>query len=133
MTEALDAKTGARTPAVVDGRDYETGHNTVAWRDSSARLAQIVGRLLPERGSPRRCGSASHLVAIISSWRAASISGRLGSLVQWRAHQRRDRPAGRHPDRTIVVVAATVAYSLAGFELMTAVEHELPVDLDYLQ
>jgi len=32
-----------------------------------------------------------------------------------------------HPDRTIVVGCGDGCYSLAGFELMTAVEHELPV------
>src|SRR5207249_567450 len=51
MTEALDAKTGARTPAVVDGRDYESRVITpLPGAIHPARLAQIVGRLLPERG-----------------------------------------------------------------------------------
>src|SRR5881628_1498044 len=51
MTEALDAKTGARAPAVVDGRDYESRIITpLPGAIHPARLAQIVGRLLPERG-----------------------------------------------------------------------------------
>jgi acetolactate synthase-1/2/3 large subunit len=32
-----------------------------------------------------------------------------------------------HPDRTVVVGCGDGCYSLAGFELMTAVEHDIPV------
>ena len=38
-----------------------------------------------------------------------------------------------HPDRTVVVGCGDGCYSLSGFELMTAVEHDLPVDLGHLQ
>ena len=32
-----------------------------------------------------------------------------------------------HPDRTVVVGCGDGCYSLSGFELMTAVEHDIPV------
>ena len=153
MTEALDAKTGARTPAVVDGRDYESRVITpLPGAIHPARLAQIVARsgalrqakstvpeitasfmtsLLPKVAhftvtspSPAaatcRCpnaGSSSPMPgrislgsAIISNWRAASISARLVSSAQWRGTPTaRSACRSRTPTGRSWSVAATVA------------------------
>ena len=130
MTEALDAKTGARTPAVVDGRDYESRVITpLPGAIHPARLAQIVGRLLPERGIVL-ADAGAHLTWLgyyleLESGQHFRKAGEFGPMAGYTNGAIGLQVA--HPDRTIVVGCGDGCYSLAGFELMTAVEHELPV------
>jgi len=130
MTEALDAKTGARTPAVVDGRDYESRVITpLPGAIHPARLAQIVGRLLPERGIVL-ADAGAHLTWLgyyleLESGQHFRKAGEFGPMAGHTNGAIGLQVA--HPDRTIVVGCGDGCYSLAGFELMTAVEHELPV------
>ena len=130
MTEALDAKTGARTPAVVDGRDYESRVITpLPGAIHPARLAQIVGRLLPERGIVL-ADAGAHLTWLgyyleLESGQHFRKAGEFGPMAGYTNGAIGLQVA--HPDRTIVVGCGDGCYSLSGFELMTAVEHELPV------
>jgi acetolactate synthase I/II/III large subunit len=130
VTEALDAKTGPRAPAVVDGRDYESRIITpVPGAIHPARLAQIVGRLLPERGIVL-ADAGAHLTWLgyyleLESGQHFRKAGEFGPMAGYTNGAIGLQVA--HPDRTIVVGCGDGCYSLSGFELMTAVEHELPV------
>jgi acetolactate synthase-1/2/3 large subunit len=130
MTEALDAKTGARAPAVVDGRDYESRVITpLPGAIHPARLAQIVGRLLPERGIVL-ADAGAHLTWLgyyleLESGQHFRKAGEFGPMAGHTNGAIGLQVA--HPERTIVVACGDGCYSLSGFELMTAVEHELPV------
>ena len=130
MTEALDAKTGARTPAVVDGRDYESRIITpLPGAIHPARLAQIVGRLLPEHGIVL-ADAGAHLTWLgyyleLESGQHFRKAGEFGPMAGYTNGAIGLQVA--HPGRTIVVGCGDGCYSLSGFELMTAVEHELPV------
>jgi len=130
MTEALDAKTGARAAAVVDGRDYESRVITpLPGAIHPARLAQIVGRLLPERGIVL-ADAGAHLTWLgyyleLESGQHFRKAGEFGPMAGYTNGAIGLQVA--HPDRTIVVGCGDGCYSLSGFELMTAVEHELPV------
>jgi len=130
MTEALDAKTGARAPAVVDSRDYESRVITpLPGAIHPARLAQIVGRLLPERGIVL-ADAGAHLTWLgyyleLESGQHFRKAGEFGPMAGHTNGAIGLQVA--HPDRTIVVGCGDGCYSLSGFELMTAVEHELPV------
>ena len=130
MTEALDAKTGARARAVVDGRDYESRVITpLPGAIHPARLAQIVGRLLPERGIVL-ADAGAHLTWLgyyleLESGQHFRKAGEFGPMAGYTNGAIGLQVA--HPERTIVVACGDGCYSLSGFELMTAVEHELPV------
>ncbi|HEX9301896.1 MAG TPA: thiamine pyrophosphate-dependent enzyme [Casimicrobiaceae bacterium] len=130
MTEALDAKTGARAPAVVDGRDYESRIITpLPGAIHPARLAQIVGRLLPEHGIVL-ADAGAHLTWLgyyleLESGQHFRKAGEFGPMAGHTNGAIGLQVA--HPRRTIVVACGDGCYSLSGFELMTAVEHELPV------
>lgn len=130
LIDSLGAKTGQRAPAVVDGRDYESRRILpLPGKIHPGRMAQALGRMLPER-SIVLADAGAHL-----AW--------LGYYLELEADQH-FRKAGEfgpmsartngaigvklaHPDRTVVVGCGDGCYSLSGFELMTAVEHDLPV------
>jgi acetolactate synthase-1/2/3 large subunit len=130
LTAALEGRVGERSPPEVDGRDYE--HRFILPMPGDihpGRMAQIVGRMLPP-GAIVLADAGAHL-------------GWLGYYLELEEGQH-FRKAGEfgpmaghtngaiglklaHPDRTIVVGCGDGCYSLSGFELMTAVEHDLPV------
>lgn len=130
LIDALAPKVGARPPAVIDGRDYES--RTILplpGKIHPGRMAQAIGRMIPPR-TIVLADAGAHL-----AW--------LGYYIELEADQH-FRKAGEfgpmsahtngaigvklaHPDRTVVVGCGDGCYSLSGFELMTAVEHELPV------
>jgi acetolactate synthase I/II/III large subunit len=94
-----------------------------------ARLAQIVGRLLPERGIVL-ADAGAHLTWLgyyleLESGQHFRKAGEFGPMAGYTNGAIGLQVA--HPDRTIVVGCGDGCYSLSGFELMTAVEHELPV------
>ena len=130
LIEALEAKVGKRPAANVDGRDYE--QELLRPRPGGVhpgQVAQTIGRLLPPRGIVL-ADAGAHL-----AW--------LGYFIELEEGQNFRKPgtfgpmAGHvngaiglklaHPDRAVVVGCGDGCYSLSGFELMTAVEHNLPI------
>jgi acetolactate synthase-1/2/3 large subunit len=130
LVDALEKKVG-KVPAVeVDGRDYEARHIIhLTGSIHPGELAQAIGRMLPPQGvlladagahvawlgyyveleegqNFRKAGSFGPM--------AGHVNGAIGVKVA-------------HPERTVVVGCGDGCYSLSGFELMTAVEHEIPV------
>jgi acetolactate synthase-1/2/3 large subunit len=130
LIDALEAKAGKRPAAKVDGRDYEK--ELLRERPGGVhpgQVAQTIGRLLPPRGIVL-ADAGAHL-----AW--------LGYFIELEEGQNFRKPgtfgpmAGHvngaiglklaHPDRAVVVGCGDGCYSLSGFELMTAVEHNLPI------
>jgi len=130
LIKALEAKVGQRPRAAVDNRDYEA--RLLLDRPGGihpGKLAQTIGRLLPPRGIVL-ADAGAHL-----AW--------LGYFIELEDGQNFRKPgtfgpmAGHvngaiglqlaHPDRSVVVGCGDGCYSLSGFELMTAVEHKLPI------
>jgi acetolactate synthase-1/2/3 large subunit len=128
--EALDAKVGDVPRIKAQGRDWESRpipHLT--GKIHPGQLAQSIGRHLPP-GAILLADAGAHL-----AW--------LGYYVELEQGQN-FRKAGEfgpmaghvngaiglklaHPERTVVVGCGDGCYQLAGFELMTAVEHSIPV------
>jgi len=127
---ALDARVGPVPPVHVDEQDWEWRH-IVHLTDSlhPGEMAQAIGRMLPP-GAILLADAGAHL-------------GWLGYYVELEEGQH-FRKAGEfgpmaghtngalgvqvaHPDRTVVVGCGDGCYNMSGFELMTAVEHDLPI------
>ncbi|MGO4460280.1 thiamine pyrophosphate-binding protein [Streptomyces sp. M-16] len=130
LADALERMVGEVPAVEIDGRDYEARKIThLTGKIHPGELAQSIGRMLPPRGvlladagahvawlgyyveleqgqNFRKAGSFGPM--------AGHVNGALGVKVA-------------HPDRTVVVGCGDGCYSLSGFELMTAVEHEIPV------
>jgi acetolactate synthase-1/2/3 large subunit len=130
IVEALEPKVGYVADVQVDGQDYEA-RNIVHLTKSihPGRLSQAIGRMLPPR-------------AILLADAGAHLAW-LGYYVELEEGQK-FRKAGSfgpmaghvngalglkmaHPDRTVVVGCGDGCYALAGFELMTAVQYDIPV------
>jgi acetolactate synthase I/II/III large subunit len=134
LTDALAGQVGPVAPRRVDGRDYEARHipdiaATLTDAIHPGQLAQTIGKMLPPNGV-LLADAGAHL-----AW--------LGYYVELEEGQN-FRKAGEfgpmaghvngaiglkvaHPERTVVVGCGDGCYSLSGFELMTAVEHDIPV------
>lgn len=130
LHRALDPKVGEIRAPDVDGRDWEARRILQPTkRIHPGRLAQTIGRMLPPRGI-LLADAGAHL-----AW--------LGYYVELEEGQN-FRKAGEfgpmaghvngalglklaNPDRSVVVGCGDGCYNLSGFELMTAVEHEIPV------
>jgi acetolactate synthase-1/2/3 large subunit len=127
---ALDPKVGEVSPIKVQGRDWEARRIPhVTGKIHPGQLAQSIGKHLPPQ-------------AILLADAGAHLAW-LGYYVELEDGQN-FRKAGQfgpmaghvngaiglkiaHPDRTVVVGCGDGCYQLAGFELMTAVEHNIPV------
>jgi acetolactate synthase-1/2/3 large subunit len=127
---ALDAKVGKVSAIRVQGRDWEARRiPDVTGKIHPGQLAQSIGKQLPPR-------------AILLADAGAHLAW-LGYYVELEAGQN-FRKAGSfgpmaghvngaiglkmaHPDRPVVVGCGDGCYQLAWFELMTAVEHNIPV------
>ncbi len=130
IVEALESRVGRVREARVDAQDYEA-HRIVHLTGSvhPGQLAQAIGRMLPPRGIVL-ADAGAHLawlgyyleLADGQNFRKAGefgpmaghVNGALGVKVA-------------HPDRTVVVGCGDGCYQLSGFELMTAVEHDIGV------
>jgi acetolactate synthase-1/2/3 large subunit len=130
LVDALEAKVGEVEIAHVKGQDYEARHiPDVTGLIHPGRLAQSIGRMLPPH-AVLLADAGAHL-----AW--------LGYYVQLEEGQN-FRKAGEfgpmaghvngalglkvaHPERTVVVGCGDGCYSLSGFELMTAVQYQIPV------
>ena len=130
ITEALDRKVGRVAPRKVDGRDYEARripHLTGAIHPG--QLAQTIGRMLPP-GGVLLADAGAHLAWLGyyveleegQNFRKAGefgpMAGHVNGAIGLKVAQ---------PHRTVVVGCGDGCYSLSGFELMTAVEHDIPV------
>ena len=130
LHRALSLKVGARTPPEVDGKDYEYRRILpLPGAIHPGKMAQIVGRKMPDD-------------AIVLTDAGAHLAwfGYYVELKQGQNHRKAGEfgPMAGHtngaigvkmanPDRTVIVGCGDGCYSLSGFELMTAVEHDVPV------
>ena len=130
LEKALAAKAPPRTPATVDGRDYEYRRLLpLPGAIHPGRMAQIIGRNLPDRAIVL-ADAGAHLAWLGyyleleqgQNFRKAGdfgpMAGHTNGAIGLKA---------AHPDRAVIVGCGDGCYSLSGFELMTAVEHDLPV------
>lgn len=130
ITDALERRVGEVKPRKVDGRDYETRRIVHRTRQiHPGQLAKEIGKMLPPNGV-LLADAGAH-----AAW--------LGYFVELKEGQNFRKPgsfgpmAGHvngalglkiaHPERAVVVGCGDGCYALSGFELMTAVEHNIPV------
>ncbi|MEV7689793.1 thiamine pyrophosphate-binding protein [Streptomyces bungoensis] len=130
LVRALEQRIGEVPAVKVDGRDYEARQLVhLNGKIHPAQLAQAIGRMLPPYGV-LLADAGAHL-----AW--------LGYYVELEEGQKFRKAGGfgpmaghvngaiglkvAHPERTIVVGCGDGCYSLSGFELMTAVENNIPV------
>ncbi|WP_043629001.1 thiamine pyrophosphate-binding protein [Nonomuraea candida] len=131
ITDALERKVGEVPPAAVESRDYEFRHITRLTKEliHPGELAQAIGRLLPD-GGVLLADAGAHLawlgyyvdVEEGQNFRKAGsfgpMAGHVNGAIGVKVAQ---------PERTVVVGCGDGCYSLSGFELMTAIEHDIPV------
>jgi acetolactate synthase-1/2/3 large subunit len=134
LANALEAKVGEVPPAQVHGQDYEARRikldvTGLTGLIHPGRLAQSIGKMLPP-GGVLLADAGAHLAWLGyyveleegQNFRKAGefgpmaghVNGALGLKVA-------------HPERTVVVGCGDGCYSLSGFELMTAVQYQIPV------
>lgn len=130
LTEALERRVGEVPPVEVEGRNYEARHIThLTGGIHPGQLAQSIGRMLPPRGV-LLADAGAHLAWLGyyveleegQNFRKAGSFGPMAGHVNGAIGLK-----VAHPDRTVVVGCGDGCYSLSGFELMTAVENEIPV------
>jgi acetolactate synthase I/II/III large subunit len=130
LADALEQQVGEVPRARVDARDYEA-RPIIHLTDSihPGELAQTIGRLLPPRAI-LLADAGAHLAWLGyyveledgQNFRKAGSFGPMAGHVNGALGLKL-----AHPDRTVVVGCGDGCYSLSGFELMTAVEHDLAV------
>lgn len=130
LADALEKKVGKVPPVKVDSRDYEARHiPDLPGKIHPGKLAQAIGRMLPERGV-LLADAGAHLAWLGyyveledgQNFRKAGSFGPMAGHVNGAIGLK-----VAHPERTVVVGCGDGCYSLSGFELMTAVEYEIPV------
>ncbi len=130
LVDALEAKVGEVKIAHVKGQDYEA-RRILGVTDliHPGRLAQSIGRMLPPH-AVLLADAGAHLAWMGyyveleegQNFRKAGefgpmaghVNGALGLKVA-------------HPERAVVVGCGDGCYNLSGFELMTAVQYQIPV------
>lgn len=130
ITDALHTKVGTVAPAKVEGQDYEARHIPhVTGNIHPGQLAQTMGRMLPP-GGVILADAGAHLAWLGyyleleegQNFRKCGtfgpMAGHTNGAIGLKAAQ---------PHRTVVVGCGDGCYAMAGFELMTAVENNLPV------
>lgn len=130
LIDELEKKVGEVPAVEVAGRDYEARHIVQLTREiHPGKLAQTIGRLLPE-GGVVLADAGAHLawlgyyveLAEGQNFRKAGsfgpMAGHVNGAIGLKVAQ---------PWRTVVVGCGDGCYSLSGFELMTAVEHDIPI------
>ncbi|HEX8647389.1 MAG TPA: thiamine pyrophosphate-binding protein [Thermoleophilaceae bacterium] len=127
---ALDGKVGDVRRAKVQGQDWEARKIPhVTGQIHPGQLARQIGRMLPPRGI-LLADAGAHLAWLGyyveledgQNFRKAGEFGPMAGHVNGAIGLKL-----AHPDRTVVVGCGDGCYNLSGFELMTAVEHEIPV------
>ncbi|WP_239377446.1 thiamine pyrophosphate-binding protein [Frankia sp. Cj5] len=130
LVDALEKKVGDVPEARVDNRSYEARH--IVHPTGSihpGQLAQSIGRMLPSQGV-LLADAGAHLAWLGyyveledgQNFRKAGSFGPMAGHVNGAIGLK-----VAEPERTVVVGCGDGCYSLAGFELMTAVEHNIPV------
>lgn len=130
LSDALERLVGDVPAVEVDGRDYEARKIIhLTGKIHPGELAQSIGRMLPPRGV-LLADAGAHLAWLGyyveleqgQNFRKAGSFGPMAGHVNGAIGLK-----VAHPDRTVVVGCGDGCYSLSGFELMTAVEHDIPV------
>lgn len=128
--EALDAKVDAIPEVTVDGQDYERRNIVhLPGKLHPGELAQKIGQLLPP-GGVLLADAGAHLAWLgyyveLADGQNFRKAGEFGPMAGHTNGAIGLKMA--HPDRTVVVGCGDGCYNLSGFELMTAVEHDIPV------
>ena len=130
LVEALEPKVGPVPPVEVEARNYEEKrvlHLTGSIHPG--QLAQAIGRMLPPRAilladAGAHLGYLGYYVELEEgqNFRKAGTFGPMAGHVNGALGVKM-----AHPDRTVVVGCGDGCYSLSGFELMTAVQYDIPV------
>lgn len=132
ITDALEKRVGPVEPVQVVSQDYE-GRRIWHLHHSDAihpgQLAQAIGRMLPDRGVVL-ADAGAHLawLGYYVDLEKGQNFRKTGTFGPMSAHV--NGAIGvklAQPDRTVVVGCGDGCYSMAGFELMTAVENDVPV------
>jgi acetolactate synthase-1/2/3 large subunit len=134
LTGALEAKVGEVKTAHVDAQDYEarpipldvTGLTGLI---HPGRLAQSIGKMLPP-GAVLLADAGAHLAWLGyyveleegQNFRKAGEFGPMAGHVNGALGLKM-----AHPQRTVVVGCGDGCYLMSGFELMTAVQYQIPV------
>ena len=134
LIDALEAKVGEVKTAHVENQDYEARHipldvTKLTGLIHPGRMAQSIGKMLPS-GAVLLADAGAHLAWLGyyveledgQNFRKAGefgpmaghVNGALGLKVA-------------HPERTVIVGCGDGCYLLSGFELMTAVQYQIPV------
>ncbi|WP_328923878.1 thiamine pyrophosphate-binding protein [Streptomyces sp. NBC_00190] len=130
LVDALERMVGDVPAVEVDGQDYEARKIIhLTGKIHPGELAQSIGRMLPPQGV-LLADAGAHLAWLGyyveleegQNFRKAGSFGPMAGHVNGAIGLK-----VAHPDRTVVVGCGDGCYSLSGFELMTAVEHEIPV------
>jgi acetolactate synthase-1/2/3 large subunit len=130
LIDALEPKVGDVRPAHPDGQDYEARRIIdVTGQIHPGRMAQSIGRMLPP-GAVLLADAGAHLAWLGyyveledgQNFRKAGEFGPMAGHVNGALGLKL-----AHPDRTVVVGCGDGCYSLSGFELMTAVQYQIPV------
>jgi acetolactate synthase-1/2/3 large subunit len=130
LLAALEPRVGPRPAAEVDHRDYEAlPLLPLPGGIHPGRIAQTVGRLLPPGGIVL-ADAGAHLawfgyyleLSDGQNFRKPGTFGPMAGHVNGAIGLKL-----AYPDRAVVVGCGDGCYNLSGFELMTAVEHQLPI------
>ncbi len=130
ITDALDQRVGPVPRREVEGQDWEA--RTILMpsrRIHPGKMAQVMGRRLP-RDAILLADAGAHLAWLgyyveLDEGQAFRKAGEFGPMAGHTNGALGVKLA--HPDRTVVVGCGDGCYNMAGFELMTAVEHDIPV------
>jgi acetolactate synthase-1/2/3 large subunit len=130
LTEALASKVGTPRPVTVENRDYEARRIPhVTGNIHPGQLAQRMGRMLPP-GGVILADAGAHLAWLGyyveletgQNFRKCGVFGPMAAHTNGAIGVK-----AAQPHRTVVVGCGDGCYAMAGFELMTAVENDLPV------
>ncbi|MFD9561300.1 thiamine pyrophosphate-binding protein [Streptomyces sp. NPDC059994] len=130
LADELERLVGEVPAVEVDGRNYEARRiHHLPGKLHPGELAQSIGRMLPP-GGVLLADAGAHLAWLGyyveleqgQNFRKAGSFGPMAGHVNGAIGLK-----VAHPDRTVVVGCGDGCYSLSGFELMTAVEHDIPV------
>jgi acetolactate synthase-1/2/3 large subunit len=130
LADALEARVGEVKTAHVDGQDYEARRILdVTGLIHPGRLAQSIGKMLPP-GAVLLADAGAHLAWLGyyveleegQNFRKAGEFGPMAGHVNGALGLKM-----AHPGRTVVVGCGDGCYLMSGFELMTAVQYQIPV------
>jgi thiamine pyrophosphate-dependent acetolactate synthase large subunit-like protein len=130
ITAALEPRVGSVRPARPDTREWESrAIPHLPGKIHPGRLAQSIGRMLPD-DAILLADAGVHLawLGYYVELEAGQQFRKTGTFGPMSAHV--NGAIGvklAHPDRTVVVGCGDGCYSMAGFELMTALQHDVPV------